>query len=134
MMTLLERLGVELPIVQAAMAGVSTPAMAAAVSNAGGLGSLGVGATNAEGARKMIRDTRALTARPFNINLFCHAPAAHDAAREARWLEWLAPQFARYGATPPQTIREIYTSFVEDAAMLAMLLQERPAVVSFHFG
>ena len=132
--TLLQKLGIDKPIIQAPMAGVSTPAMAAAVSNAGGLGSLGVGATNAEGARKMIRDTRALTSRPFNINLFCHAPARADAAREAQWLHWLAPQFAQYGAAPPTAIREIYTSFVQDQAMLAMLLQERPAVVSFHFG
>jgi len=131
---LLDKLGIDKPIIQAPMAGVSTPAMAAAVSNAGGLGSLGVGATNAEGARKMIRDTRALTARPFNVNLFCHAPAHGDALREQRWLEWLAPQFARFGAAPPKALREIYTSFVEDQAMLAMLLEERPAVVSFHFG
>jgi len=131
---LLSKLGIDKPIIQAPMAGVSTPAMAAAVSNAGGLGSLGIGATNAEGARRMIRDTRALTAGPFNVNLFCHAPANVDAAREGRWLEWLAPQFAQFDATPPKAIREIYTSFVEDEAMLAMLLEERPAVVSFHFG
>jgi nitronate monooxygenase len=131
---LLTRLGIVKPIIQAPMAGVSTPAMAAAVSNAGGLGSLGVGATNAEGARKMIRETRALTARPFNINLFCHAPAKSDAAREARWLQWLAPQFAQFGAAPPASLKEIYRSFVEDRAMLDMLLEERPAVVSFHFG
>ena len=131
---LLSKLGIGKPIIQAPMAGVSTPAMAAAVSNAGGLGSLGVGATNAEGARKMIRDTRALTSKPFNVNLFCHAPATADAVREARWLEWLAPQFAEFGAVAPRALREIYTSFVEDPAMLAMLLEERPAVVSFHFG
>ncbi|EGD03801.1 2-nitropropane dioxygenase NPD, partial [Burkholderia sp. TJI49] len=80
--TLLRQLRIRFPIVQAPMAGVSTPALAAAVSNAGGLGSLGVGATNADGARKMIRDTRALTDRPFNINVFCHRPARADAAVE----------------------------------------------------
>jgi len=53
-MTLLEKLGIDLPIIQAPMAGVSTAAMAAAVSNAGALGSIGVGATDAQGARKMI--------------------------------------------------------------------------------
>jgi nitronate monooxygenase len=132
--TLLQRLGIRRPIIQAPMAGVSTPAMAAAVSDAGGLGSLGVGATDAEGARRMIRQTRALSAAPFNVNLFCHAPARPDGARDARWLEWLAPRFRQYGAEPPQGLREIYTSFVEDRAMLAMLLEERPAVVSFHFG
>ncbi|QTO42815.1 NAD(P)H-dependent flavin oxidoreductase [Burkholderia latens] len=132
--TLLRTLGIRTPIIQAPMAGVSTPALAAAVSNAGGLGSLGVGATNAEGARKMIRDTRALTDRPFNINLFCHQPARADAAVERAWLDWLAPAFREHGATPPASLSEIYTSFVEDDAMLAMLIDEKPAVVSFHFG
>ncbi|TCW87383.1 nitronate monooxygenase [Burkholderia sp. SRS-46] len=132
--TLLRKLGIRVPIVQAPMAGVSTPALAAAVSNAGGLGSLGVGATNADGARKMIRDTRALTDRPFNINVFCHRPATADAAVERAWLDWLAPVFAQYGATPPATLSEIYTSFVADRAMQQMLADERPAVVSFHFG
>lgn len=131
---LLRKLGIARPIIQAPMAGVSTPTMAAAVSNAGALGSLGVGATNAEGARKMIRATRALTTKPFNVNLFCHAPASADRLREARWLEWLAPQFEQFDAEPPKAISEIYTSFVEDKAMLAMLLEERPAIVSFHFG
>lgn len=131
---LLSRLGIALPIIQAPMAGVSTPAMAAAVSNAGGLGSLGVGATNADGARKVIRDTRALTDRPFNINLFCHPPAVADGAREQAWLEYLAADFARWGAEPPTQLSEIYRSFAVDEAMLAMLLEEKPAVVSLHFG
>ncbi|HDR9130603.1 NAD(P)H-dependent flavin oxidoreductase [Burkholderia vietnamiensis] len=132
--TLLRTLGVRIPIIQAPMAGVGTPALAAAVSNAGGLGSLGVGATNAEGARKMIRDTRALTERPFNVNLFCHQPARADAAVERAWLDWLAPAFREQRASPPASLAEIYTSFVADDAMLEMLLDEKPAVVSFHFG
>lgn len=132
--SLLSLLNIATPIIQAPMAGVSTPAMAAAVSEAGGLGSLGVGAMDAEGARKAIRDTRALTGKPFNINLFCHVPAVADAAREKAWLDYLAPRFAEYGATPPASLREIYKSFVVDEAMYQMLLEEKPAVVSFHFG
>jgi nitronate monooxygenase len=131
---LLKLLGISKPIIQAPMAGVSTPALAAAVSNAGGLGSLGVGAMKAEAARKAIRDTRALTDAPFNINVFCHAPAQADAAVEQTWLDWLRPQFAKFNATPPEKITEIYTSFVEDKAMLDVFLEEKPAVVSFHFG
>jgi nitronate monooxygenase len=131
---LLTRLGILNPIIQAPMAGVSTPALAAAVSNAGGLGSLGIGASTPEAARTMIRETRRLTGRPFNVNVFTHPPAVQDRAREARWLDWLAPQFAQFGAQPPASLREIYTSFIEDAATLSMLLEERPAVVSFHFG
>lgn len=132
--TLLARLGITNPIILAPMAGTGTPALAAAVSNAGGLGSLGVGATDAEGARKAIRETRALTDKPFNINLFCHPPAVANPAREAQWLAYLAPSFAEFGATPPAALHEIYKSFVADDAMYAMLLEERPAVVSFHFG
>jgi nitronate monooxygenase len=131
---LLKQLGISVPVIQAPMAGTSTPALAAAVSNAGGLGSLGVGATTVEGARTMIRDTRALTSNPFNINLFVHAPATADAYREARWLAYLAPEFARFGAEPPVALHEIYKTSAADDAMLAMLVEERPAVVSFHFG
>jgi nitronate monooxygenase len=131
---LLRVLGIEKPIIQAPMAGVSTPALAAAVSNAGGLGSLGVGAMNAAGARKVIEETRALTAKPFNINVFCHRPATADPGVERQWLNWLAPQFEQYGVTPPGSLSEIYTSFVADAAMLEVFLEEKPAIVSFHFG
>lgn len=131
---LIERLGLLTPIIQAPMAGTSTPALAAAVSNAGGLGSIGVAAGNAQTARKAIHDTRALTRKPFNVNVFCHAPAKLDASRDAAWLAYLAPEFAQFDAAPPVTLSEIYKSFVADDAMYAMLLEERPAVVSFHFG
>jgi len=131
---LLARLRISTPIIQAPMAGVGTPALAAAVSEAGGLGSLGVGAMDAEGARKAIRETRALTGKPFNVNLFCHAPAQSDPAREQAWLDYLAPHFAEHGGTVPDSLREIYKSFVEDDDMFRMLLEEKPAVVSFHFG
>ncbi len=127
-------LGIEHPIIQAPMAGVSTPALAAAVSNSGGLGSLGLGASNVEQSCASIRATRALTSRPFNVNLFCHRPATADAGREAAWLAYLEPHFVEFGARPPQALHEIYQTFVGNEAMLAMLLEERPAIVSFHFG
>jgi nitronate monooxygenase len=131
---LLELLDIQYPIIQAPMAGTDTPALAATVSNAGGLGSLGVGAANAEGARKMIAAFRALSARSLNVNVFCHQPARLDARVESAWIERLRPEFARFGATPPAHLTEIYRSFVEDDDMLAVLLQEKPKVVSFHFG
>jgi nitronate monooxygenase len=131
---LLELLGIDVPIIQAPMAGVSTPELAAAVSNAGALGSIGVGATNAPGAREMIAAFRARSTRSLNVNVFCHAPARADHAREAKWLERLRPEFARFDARPPAALREIYRSFVEDDEMLATLVAERPKVVSFHFG
>ena len=131
---LLSLLQIELPIIQAPMVGVSTPGLAAAVSNAGGLGSIGIGASTVEQARVMLRETAAQTGKPFNVNVFCHQPAVRDAVREAQWLQFLAGFFAEFGATAPGALREIYTSFVEDAGMLQMLLEEKPAVVSFHFG
>src|SRR5580704_8136336 len=116
------------------MAGVSTPEMAAAVSNAGGLGSIGVGPVDAETTRQMIAAVRSRTDRPFNVNVFCNQPAAADATREVGWLARLGPEFARYGAKPPACLTEIYQTFLTDDAKLAVLLAERPAVVSFHFG
>lgn len=130
----LRKFGIDLPIIQAPMAGVSTPEMAAAVSNAGGLGSIGVGPANAEMTRQMISDVRAKTDRPFNVNVFCNRPACADAARETAWLARLEPEFARYGTKPPTQLTEIYTSFLTDNAKLEVLLAERPAIVSFHFG
>ena len=131
---LLKRLGMDLPLIQAPMAGTSTPALAAAVCEAGGLGSLGLGAAGVEGARKAIADTRALTSRPFNANFFCHRPAAKDEEKEQAWLARMVPLFARFGAVPPAALAEIYKSFAVDDAMMAMVLETRPAVVSFHFG
>lgn len=127
-------LGVEHPIIQAPMAGVSSPAMAAAVSDAGGLGSLGVGAMTAGAARAAIHETRALTDRAFNINVFCHAPASRNASVELAWINAMTPMFQRFSATPPDTLSEIYQSFLTDTAMQDMLIEESPAVVSFHFG
>jgi nitronate monooxygenase len=134
METLCQLLRIDAPIIQAPMAGISTPEMAAAASNAGALGSLGVGATNAAGARAMIEAFRARSSRSLNVNVFCHAPARKDPAREARWIERLRPELERFGATPPAALSEIYRSFVEDDDMLALFVSMKPAVVSFHFG
>lgn len=133
-MNILERLRMTYPIVQAPMAGVSTPALAAAVCNAGGLGSIGVGATDAAGARKMIEDLRGRTDQPFNVNLFVHAAPRADPARESTWLTAMKPAFERFNAAPPAQLRTIYQSFAQDPDMLATLVSLAPAVVSFHFG
>ena len=133
-MALTDLLGIDLPLVQAPMAGVSSPALAAAVSEAGALGSIGAGATDAVGARAMIAAVRERTRRPFNVNLFCHRPAKADPTREAAWIERLRPAFAAIGGEPPAALAEIYTSFGADPAMLTMLRETLPEVVSFHFG
>ncbi len=78
--------------------------------------------------------TRQLTDRPFNVNLFCHTPSRRDAVQEAQWLARLAPAFARYHGTPPKQLNEIYQTFHQHQSMLDMLLEQKPAVVSFHFG
>jgi nitronate monooxygenase len=131
---LLERLAIDVPIIQAPMAGTSTPAMAAAVADAGGLGSIGVGAVNAATAGGMIAEVRARSPRALNVNVFCHQPAQAAPAREAAWLARLQPEFAAAGATPPAALKEIYKSFLQDEEMLATFLTLRPKAVSFHFG
>lgn len=121
-------------LIQAPMAGVSTPALAAAVSNAGGLGSIAVGHLDAEGARVQIEATRALTERPFGVNVFCHRQAPPQPEVEEAWLQHLRPQFAVFQAKPPAKLEEIYLPLERNEAMLAVLVKARPSVVSFHFG
>ncbi|WP_164658459.1 nitronate monooxygenase family protein [Tropicibacter sp. Alg240-R139] len=128
------RLNLQVPIIQAPMAGVSTPAMAAAVSNAGGLGSLGVGAATVDGARAMIEEARTLTDHPINANVFCHRPARADTQKDTAWLSRLRSEFGRFDAEPPEILNKIYDTFVGNDAMTSMLLDARPGVVSFHFG
>lgn len=72
LMSLLDRFDLAVPLIQAPMAGVSTPVLAASACEAGALGSIGVGATDAAGARAMIDEVRARTTRAFNVNLFVH--------------------------------------------------------------
>lgn len=132
-MSLVQRLGIAYPIIQAPMAGTATPAMAAAVSNAGGLGSIGVGPVNAEQARTMIRQIREKTSKPFNVNLFTHQDAKADLEKEKAWIEHLRPEYEKFGATPPTSLKG-YPSFLSDKAMLEVILDEKPPVVSFHFG
>lgn len=129
-----QRLNLTYPIIQAPMAGVSTPQLAAAVSNSGGLGSIGIGASTPEQAEKMIRQTCALTAGPINVNVFCHAAAQRNPQLEQAWIARFQPLFDRYDAAIPIALSEIYQTFLENQAMLEVLLETAPAAVSFHFG
>ena len=131
---MLDRLGLALPIIQAPMAGVSTPALAAAVSDAGALGSISVGATDARGARSMMLELRSRTERPFNVNVFVHQAPRVSPERDAAWLSALEATFRGFDAEPPANLSVIYNSFADDDEMLALLIELRPAVVSFHFG
>src|SRR5207248_698563 len=86
-------LGIELPIIQAPMAGVQGSALAIAVSNSGGLGSLPCAMLKVDAIRDEIAAIKARTSKPFNVNFFCHAPPKPDPQREQRWRATLAPYY-----------------------------------------
>jgi nitronate monooxygenase len=126
-------LGVDLPIIQAPMAGVQGSALAVAVSNAGGLGSLPCAMLGLDALRDELAAIRKQTAKPFNVNFFCHASSAPDPGREAKWRKALAPYYRELGldaSTVPAGPGR--APFSHEAADLLSAI--RPAVVSFHFG
>ena len=130
---LTELLHIELPIVQAPMAGVQASALASAVSNAGGLGSLPCALLGLDDIRREVAAIRAQTARPFNVNFFCHRQPTPDAARERAWIAALAPYFRELGVEPPPgEVAPQRRSF--DAATADLAEELRLPVVSFHFG
>ncbi|SDY61141.1 NAD(P)H-dependent flavin oxidoreductase [Acinetobacter kyonggiensis] len=133
-MTLLEQLDIKHPIFLAPMAGVSTPQLAAEVSNQGGLGSLGLGASSAEAARQQILETQALTHQAFQVNFFCHQSSALDHDLAKQWIQYLIPQFEKYNAVPPTELECIYPSFLDHDDYLNLVLETKPKAVSFHFG
>jgi len=132
-MLLQQLLGIELPLIQAPMAGVQGSALAVAVSNAGGLGSLPCAMLAPGGIRDEAAAIKAGTRRPFNVNFFCHKPPAPDAGREAAWRGALAPYYAELGIDPASIqAGPGRAPFSHDAA--DVLQEFAPAVVSFHFG
>lgn len=128
----LDLVGFQHPIVQAPMVGPKG-ALAAAVTAAGGLGSLACAALDPEGVRREVAVIRRATDGPFNLNFFCHVPTAPDPTREAAWRDRLAPYYAELGLDPATR-----TAFANrapfDEAMCALVEEVRPRVVSFHFG
>src|SRR6478735_9112988 len=96
-MTLQQLLGIELPIIQAPMAGVQGSALAIAVSNAGGLGSLPCAMLSTDAMRREFAAIRAATSRPFNANFFCHTSPPPDAVRETAWREALRRYYDEFG-------------------------------------
>ncbi len=125
--------GIELPIVQAPMAGAQASALAIAVSNAGGLGSLPCAILSYDALRKELETIRAHTTRPYNVNFFCHTLAPPDAAREAAWRAALAPYFKEFAIDPEAIAAGAgRTPFTAEGA--ALLEEFKPPVVSFHFG
>ena len=126
-------LGLDLPIIQAPMAGVQGSALAVAVSNAGGLGSLPCAMLGPDVLRQELAAIRAQTDQPFNVNFFCHTPPEPDANREAAWRATLAPAYAEFGidaaSIPAGPGRRPF-----DAESAEILAEFEPPVVSFHFG
>ena len=127
------RLGLELPLIQAPMAGVQGGAMATAVSGAGALGSLPGAAMAPQALREAVGEMRKLGGSAVNLNFFCHAVPAPDPAREAAWREALRPYFDELGVSP-SAIQNGPGRLPFDNAAAAVVEELRPAVVSFHFG
>ncbi len=130
---LLDLLGIEVPIVQAPMAGAQGSALATAVSEAGGLGSLPCSLLDSDGVRREFTAFRAATSRPVNLNFFCHARSAKDGAIDARWRDVLTSYYAEFGlGSDTPTVDVDLEPF--DAARCELVEDLRPEVVSFHFG
>ena len=132
-MSLHALLGIELPLIQAPMAGVQDHRLAVAVSAAGGLGSLPCAMLDAAGLRHELTTLTGKTSKPYNLNFFCHTPPTPQPQQEAAWRKVLAPYYAEQGIDPASIAagpgRQPFSQ------EMAELLEEfRPAVVSFHFG
>lgn len=132
-MNFADTLGIELPVIQAPMAGVQGSAMAIAVSNAGGLGSLPCAMLSTQALHSELSAICAQTSRPYNLNFFCHASPMPDASREAAWRAALAPFYAELGLdvndVPAGAARIPFSHEAAD-----VLQDFKPPVVSFHFG
>jgi nitronate monooxygenase len=130
---LTEALGIEVPIVQAPMAGSSDSALAIEVARAGGLGSVPCALLNADAIRREVGKIRQRTQRPINLNFFCHTMPVDDAEQQATWASMLALYHAELGvALDRRPAGAVRLPFDEGACEIVEEL--RPAVVSFHFG
>ena len=131
--SLQELLNLELPIIQAPMAGVQGSALTIAVSNAGGLGSLPCAMLSPEAMRAELDAIKDKCDKPYNVNFFCHTPMSADEHRESVWRAALTPYYKQYdidaNTIPAATRREPFS-----ADALEVLIDFKPPIVSFHFG
>jgi nitronate monooxygenase len=125
--------GIELPIIQAPMAGVAFSEMVVGVSEAGGLGSLACALLTADQIIEEVKVIRQKTSRPINLNFFCHQPPKADAEREAAWGRVLEPYFVELGLDPT-AVASFTGRAAFDSVMCDLVAELRPTVVSFHFG
>src|SRR5256885_10503339 len=130
---LLELFNIELPIVQAPVAGAMDWELAVAAAEAGALASLPCAMLNSDQVREQMARIRARTKKPVNLNFFCHTPPVLNNAREARWRERLAPYYRELAIDPaapvPSSNRTAFNSIMCD-----VVEETKPEVVSFHFG
>ena len=130
---LLDLFGIEHPIVQAPMAGISSPQMAVAAAQAGGLGSIAAAMLTPDTLRSELQIAQQGTGRSLNVNFFVHKPPVQDAAREANWRRRLEAYYREFGlSVDAATGGPARAPFNE--AMCDIVLEYRPKVVSFHFG
>lgn len=133
MQTIQDLLNIELPVIQAPMAGVQKSALTVAVSNAGGLGSLPCAMLSLESLREELRAITSQTSKPYNVNFFCHIPPSPDPVREKNWQKLLAPYYEEFDIDIKTiTATQGRAPFTSEAA--DVLEEFKPAVVSFHFG
>jgi nitronate monooxygenase len=125
--------GIELPIIQAPMAGVAFSEMAVAVSDAGGLGSLACALLTPEQITREFKVIRSRTQKPINLNFFSHQQPRVRAERNAAWMRVLEPYFVELGLDPT-TARASPGGGAFDSTMCDLVAELRPDVVSFHFG
>ncbi len=130
---LLDLFGIEHPIVQAPMAGLSTPQMAIAASEAGGLGSIAAAMLSPETLRSELQLVQQATGRPINVNFFVHNPPTADPAREAAWRRRLEGYYRELGLSLEDAAGGPARAPFS-AAMCDVVLEYKPKVVSFHFG
>lgn len=129
----LDLVGLTHPIIQAPMAGPGTAALAIAVSEAGGLGSLPCALSSVDQVRADLQMIRQQTARPVNVNFFCHVSPTSDPERETAWRRRLAPYYAELGLDP-NALTSGPNRDPFNAAMCDLMVEFKPRVVSFHFG
>jgi nitronate monooxygenase len=130
---LLDLFGIDHPILQAPMAGVTSPAMAVAVSEAGGLGAIAGAMLTPETLRGELQIARQGTGRSINANFFVHQPPVADAGREHAWRQRLAPYYRELGlAADAGAGGPVRAPF--SAELCEVVLEFKPKVVSFHFG
>ena len=126
-------LATQYPIIQAPMAGVQDFRLAAAISNAGGLGSLPAAMLNTEQLEQALLALSEATDNSYNVNFFSHTQPTVQPEQITRWHEALAPHFAKFNIDPSTLTGGASRQPFNEAAA-EVLERFKPAYVSFHFG